>query len=411
MLQEHPMQYLTQAAPPAPAPLASVAAPAGQDQISSTLARMSRPELYNILAQMKALIEQNSAQARQILVQNPQLTKALFQAQVALGMVPGAPLLQASPPPPAQLNPLAFSVQQQPPQQYVAQAPAVLAGAYANGSLTAPPNGFSTGVQAAVANYGAPLQAQQQQQPQPATPVYSQQQQQAPSYHLQQQGPPPPQQMQAQPQAQQQQQQQLRPAQQYAAPQPQQQQQPQQQPQQALQQEHQQSVAAAAGQPQGAQPSLGADQQRGTACTSAELSPLGWQQIWHACMPVPTLNSLGRLISCVHTQMAVLSDSQGWDLGFAALISETRLVVRVGWLRDRSTQSALRVMGHDTTACVHDFGGPTYVNISVHLIYDSQSKGSFAYRAAANHVALHLMYHPWLCPLFASSAAPFHGSN
>ena len=30
-------------------------------------------------------------QARQILVQNPQLTKALFQAQIMLGMVKNAP--------------------------------------------------------------------------------------------------------------------------------------------------------------------------------------------------------------------------------------------------------------------------------------------------------------------------------
>ncbi|CAL5385795.1 unnamed protein product [Camellia sinensis] len=36
---------------------------------------------------MKTLIEQNQQQARQILIQNPLLTKALFQAQIMLGMV------------------------------------------------------------------------------------------------------------------------------------------------------------------------------------------------------------------------------------------------------------------------------------------------------------------------------------
>ncbi|THG22125.1 hypothetical protein TEA_020841 [Camellia sinensis var. sinensis] len=62
---------------------------------------MSKNQLYDIMCQMKAslaqfsiqfkfsftLIEQNQQQARQILIQNPLLTKALFQAQIMLGMV------------------------------------------------------------------------------------------------------------------------------------------------------------------------------------------------------------------------------------------------------------------------------------------------------------------------------------
>ena len=36
-------------------------------------------------------------QARQILVQNPQLTKALFQAQIMLGMVKNAPQVLSPP--------------------------------------------------------------------------------------------------------------------------------------------------------------------------------------------------------------------------------------------------------------------------------------------------------------------------
>lgn len=56
--------------PPAPGP---------PDGITTTLAGMSKAQLYEILAQMKGLIQQNPAQARQILVTSPQLAKALFQ--------------------------------------------------------------------------------------------------------------------------------------------------------------------------------------------------------------------------------------------------------------------------------------------------------------------------------------------
>lgn len=59
----------------------------GPDQISSTLAGMSVTQLYGIMSQMKALIQQNQQQARQILVQYPQLTKGLFQAQIMLNML------------------------------------------------------------------------------------------------------------------------------------------------------------------------------------------------------------------------------------------------------------------------------------------------------------------------------------
>ncbi|KAH9329640.1 hypothetical protein KI387_001748 [Taxus chinensis] len=53
----------------------------------SHLAGMSKNQLYDVMSQMKALIEQNQQQARQILVANPMLTKSLFQAQIMLGMV------------------------------------------------------------------------------------------------------------------------------------------------------------------------------------------------------------------------------------------------------------------------------------------------------------------------------------
>ncbi|KAI3725409.1 hypothetical protein L1987_65197 [Smallanthus sonchifolius] len=57
------------------------------DGLSMNLAGMSKNQLYDIMSQMKTLIEQNQDQARQILIQNPPLTKALFQAQIMLGML------------------------------------------------------------------------------------------------------------------------------------------------------------------------------------------------------------------------------------------------------------------------------------------------------------------------------------
>ncbi|KAI7725188.1 hypothetical protein M8C21_025413 [Ambrosia artemisiifolia] len=57
------------------------------DGLSMNLAGMSKNQLYDIMSQMKTLIEQNQDQAKQILIQNPPLTKALFQAQIMLGML------------------------------------------------------------------------------------------------------------------------------------------------------------------------------------------------------------------------------------------------------------------------------------------------------------------------------------
>ncbi|XP_074278834.1 cleavage stimulating factor 64 [Silene latifolia] len=57
------------------------------DGMASNLAGMSTTQLYEIMSQMKSLINQNQHQARQILVQNPLLTRGLFQAQIMLGMV------------------------------------------------------------------------------------------------------------------------------------------------------------------------------------------------------------------------------------------------------------------------------------------------------------------------------------
>ncbi|KAK6148855.1 hypothetical protein DH2020_016380 [Rehmannia glutinosa] len=50
------------------------------DGVPPSLAGMSKNQLYEIMSQMKTLIEQNKQQARQILIQNPVLTRALFQS-------------------------------------------------------------------------------------------------------------------------------------------------------------------------------------------------------------------------------------------------------------------------------------------------------------------------------------------
>lgn len=115
----------------------------GQDQITDALAKMPRAALFDIMSQMRGLIQQNQQQARQILVTNPSLTRALFQAQILLGMLKN-PLATGAVPPqqqptqapvlPAQPVPAQQQQQQQqfqpphiaqqaPPQQVPMQAP------------------------------------------------------------------------------------------------------------------------------------------------------------------------------------------------------------------------------------------------------------------------------------------------
>lgn len=74
--------------------------------------------------QMKTLIEQNHQQARQILIQNPPLTKVLFKAQILLGMV--QPSQVTTNIPPAASHHPQQSVQ--PPQQSNVQAASPLPG-------------------------------------------------------------------------------------------------------------------------------------------------------------------------------------------------------------------------------------------------------------------------------------------
>ncbi|CAI0400958.1 unnamed protein product [Linum tenue] len=67
------------------------------DILTADFAGMTKNQLYDIMSQMKTLIEQNRQQARDILIQNPLLTKALFQAQIMLGMVQPPPVVPVIP--------------------------------------------------------------------------------------------------------------------------------------------------------------------------------------------------------------------------------------------------------------------------------------------------------------------------
>jgi hypothetical protein len=55
------------------------------------LGGMSPLQLFELMGQMRQYIQANPAQARSTLIANPQLTKALFQAQILLGMVKPPP--------------------------------------------------------------------------------------------------------------------------------------------------------------------------------------------------------------------------------------------------------------------------------------------------------------------------------
>ncbi|OVA08104.1 RNA recognition motif domain [Macleaya cordata] len=59
----------------------------GNDQLTHYLAKMSRNQLFEIMSEMKVMATQNKELARQLLLSSPQLPKALFQAQIMLGMV------------------------------------------------------------------------------------------------------------------------------------------------------------------------------------------------------------------------------------------------------------------------------------------------------------------------------------
>ncbi|GKU90793.1 hypothetical protein SLEP1_g4744 [Rubroshorea leprosula] len=60
---------------------------AANDPLTLHLAKMSRTQLNEIMSDLKKMATQNKEQARQLLLARPQLLKAIFQAQIMLGMV------------------------------------------------------------------------------------------------------------------------------------------------------------------------------------------------------------------------------------------------------------------------------------------------------------------------------------
>ncbi|KAF8377230.1 hypothetical protein HHK36_030604 [Tetracentron sinense] len=59
----------------------------GNDPLTHYLAKVSRNQLYKIMSELKEMATQNKELARQLLIASPQLPKAIFQAQIMLGMV------------------------------------------------------------------------------------------------------------------------------------------------------------------------------------------------------------------------------------------------------------------------------------------------------------------------------------
>ncbi|XVF37269.1 hypothetical protein REPUB_Repub19eG0131800 [Reevesia pubescens] len=60
---------------------------AASDPLTLYLAKMSRSQLNEIMSELKKMATQNKELARELLVAKPQLLKAIFQAQIMLGMV------------------------------------------------------------------------------------------------------------------------------------------------------------------------------------------------------------------------------------------------------------------------------------------------------------------------------------
>lgn len=61
--------------------------PVGNDPLTHHLAKMPKSQLNQVIHELKVLCMQNKDLARQLLLVSPQLPKALFQAQIMLGMV------------------------------------------------------------------------------------------------------------------------------------------------------------------------------------------------------------------------------------------------------------------------------------------------------------------------------------
>ena len=80
-----------------------------QERLNKLFASMTRAQLWEVMREVKTTVCRDRAQAKQYFLERPSLAKALFQAQVLLGMVkapsaappPEPPPVQQPPPPPA----------------------------------------------------------------------------------------------------------------------------------------------------------------------------------------------------------------------------------------------------------------------------------------------------------------------
>lgn len=94
---------------------------AAMDLLTKRVADLTPTQMYEIMSQMKQMQQSDPTQARTLLIQNPQLSLALFQAQLVLGMVKppssAAPAQApaAAPPPAHQAAPVAPHMMQQQP--------------------------------------------------------------------------------------------------------------------------------------------------------------------------------------------------------------------------------------------------------------------------------------------------------
>lgn len=104
------------ASPTVPHGVGGAAPGAPADPLTARLGEVSPRQMHDILVQMRTLAASNPGQARALLLAHPALTRALFQAQLMLGMVASA----------AEGGPPTFPTQPQPAAVAAAAPPQVM---------------------------------------------------------------------------------------------------------------------------------------------------------------------------------------------------------------------------------------------------------------------------------------------
>ncbi|KAJ1263623.1 hypothetical protein BS78_09G200000 [Paspalum vaginatum] len=117
---------------------------AAGEALAARINAMSRSEMYDMMSKMKTMIDHDQETVRRMLVGNPDVTRALFRAQVVLGMVQtpktaqSSDMVQAAPTPPSSIKASAPDHASLPPpplpanQQSVAQHSAPFASGMSN---------------------------------------------------------------------------------------------------------------------------------------------------------------------------------------------------------------------------------------------------------------------------------------